>query len=133
MLIEVIEKDKYLHCLVTGEYVMENAVELIPQIILRCGISSKTKVMVDHRNLQGSPAAVERFIFAEEMLNIYDRHLAKNGPAIRVVFLASENCQLTYNPGLEQAVSRGLSTTVLTDFDEALNWLLPELATVATT
>lgn len=115
MLLEIIDKDGYQQCLVSGPFVMETALAEVPKILEAVIQKQQARVLIDYRQLDGTLAATERFIFASYMLDLYEDHLAKGGLKVRVVFLGGQQMNTDFNPGLDHATSRGLTANVVTD------------------
>lgn len=128
MELEHFEEPDYLRCVVTGSYDVREAIDAVAQIIARCRATALTNVLVDYREMDGSPSVVQKIIFTEETLDLHKQHLDYAGAPLRIAFLGAPEVVNTYNPGLEIAKNRGFSVTITSDTEGAIAFLLePEL------
>jgi len=121
---EFIEEPDYLHCVITGTYDMQQAIEVWANTIVKCRKTMQTRLLVDYRWMEGYPSGTERVIFTEESLDLHRQHLESGGEPIQVAFLGSPKVIGSFNPGLDIAKSRGFSATITASPEEAIAFLV---------
>jgi len=123
MEVKIIQHDKYLEVLVWGNYTLEEAVDRFPGVISTCRLSGVPKVLIDYRKLQGDIAAIQKIIYAAEIVDIYNTHLASGGQKLKIAYLGSAPMVSTYEPSLEIAKTLGIPFKLFMNIKDAQEWL----------
>ena len=58
--VEIIKHKEYVEAIVSGEYVLQEAVDKFSIVLSSCKISGLLKVLIDSRKLQGDIHAVQK-------------------------------------------------------------------------
>lgn len=114
----------YLLCEVQGTYGdTQNSIDYFLEILLHCRSSAAPRVLVDLREVIGTPSAVEKIVFYEQIIDKYEIYLKFGGKPIKMVFLINPQNIGDYNPGLDVANRRSFPATIKSDLQEAIGWL----------
>lgn len=113
---------EFLHVTATGEFSLEEAKRTFLEMLEVVAANRSTRVLFDGRELTGEPTTIQRFY--------YGVFAAKE--TIRLVYGIPHFAYVLKEPVLDPkrlgetaAINRGMTVKTFTDFDTALNWLLP--------
>ena len=123
MATDFLNKDGYLHCVVTGDYDLQRMIKDFAYIIVSCRGTGQTRVLYDFRKRKGSGSAVERILYAEESFILYDKHLNSSGAALRVAYLGGADTITNYTPAIDIATQRKFAAIFTSDLEQALAYL----------
>ena len=121
--VKIIQHDAFLEVVVTGTYNMRNAIDRFPYVLSTCRLTGLSKVLIDFRNLTGTPAATEKIIYAFGIQDHYNEYISTGGQELMVAYVGSESHVSTYEPGLKIAKDDNMPFDLFTDIAEAYKWL----------
>jgi hypothetical protein len=125
--VEITPAVTHLLVLVSGSFSLEEAKVKFPALVSACRTFGLSKVIVDFRSVSGNIAATEKILYALDVHDHYEQHIAAGGENLKIAFLGSPPLVSTYEPGHEVALEAGLPTDIFTDLSEACEWLgVPE-------
>jgi hypothetical protein len=119
--VNITQKADHLQVDVSGTYDMREAIDRFPLVIAACRLTGLDKALIDFRQLEGETAAIQKVIYAIEVIEYYQKHLDSGGQPLRIAWLAP--LVSSYEPGLDLARQEQLPFTLTSDLDEALSWL----------
>ncbi len=120
---DIIQRETFLEVIVSGTYDMQDAIREFGLLLSTCRLTGLSKVLIDFRALQGSPAATEKIIYAYGVVERYRDHLASGGNALDVAYLDNPSRAGDYEPGLDVAREAGVPFRLFKDADEARRFL----------
>ena len=125
---EIKRLEDHLLVRVTGAYDLDEALDGFALVLAACQITGVTRVIVDFRRLDGIPSATEKVIYAQGAAQHYEDYLKTGGQALKIAYLGAAMALDSYEPGLDIALQRNLSTRLFTSEKDACHWLKLESA-----
>ena len=121
--IRTVRFDDFLEVVLSGSYDMQEAIDRFPHVLSSCRFTGVSKVLVDFRDLAGTPAATEKILYALGIREHYWHYLAVGGHTIQFAYVGKEPAVSTYEPGLELAQETNIPISLFTTVDKAFDWL----------
>jgi hypothetical protein len=121
--VEIEAKPEYLLSKVTGQFDMNEAMEVFPEVILACRRYELNKVLADIRALEGETAMVEEIMYAMGIGKLHSQHLEIGGAPLKIAYVGNESFIRSFNPGPDVAEKYGLEVFLTTNLNQAIEWL----------
>ncbi len=122
---ELVNRETYLECIVTGEFELEEAKRAFSSLIKAWTEANNPRLLIDIRQLRiPTPISFrERFDFAQYAARVAIHARARGLSVKSAVFLGSRTHVDSQRIGATVATNRGAKVRVTTDEAEALAWL----------
>jgi hypothetical protein len=121
--VRIVQQESHLDVLVWGQYSMEEAIDRFPGVILTCRLTGVDKVLIDYTRLKGDMAAIQKVIYAMEIIDLYEKHLSSRGRPLQIAWVGAPDKVSSYEPGAELAERQGYPFRLFRDTAEAMEWL----------
>ena len=121
--VDIIQHKEYVEANVSGEYDMQEAIDKFSMVLNACKISSRPKVLVDFRELDGNIYAVQKIIYSLKVIDKIYNYFASRGKDLQFAYVGKAPQVSTYEPGLEIAERQAIQAIVTDDINEAFEWL----------
>ena len=109
----------------TGEFSLEDAKRAFLEMLDAAAYYQAEKILLDGRNMKGSPAHIERFYYgyfaATETMSFIARCRMRQAP--QFAYVLHEPLRDPGRYGEKVAVSRGMNIKVFESLEEAVEWL----------
>jgi hypothetical protein len=113
-------REDYMYIAVSGDFNLNRAMDFFNLTLDECSKIDYTKILIDIRNLECLPAAIDSYVFE----NLVPRLQKKR--SIWVACLVSVDVIPADKFGEKTAQDTGVTVKVTADLDEALGWLRVE-------
>jgi hypothetical protein len=121
--VEIIQHQKYVEAMVSGEFDLQIAVDKFDKVLIACKINNLSKVLIDFRNSSGKIYAVQKIIYALQAIDKIIFHFASRGKDLQFAYVGKPSHVSTYQPGIELAGKEGIQAILTDNLDEAFEWL----------
>jgi hypothetical protein len=115
------QRADHIRVVALGIYDALEALQVLREAIEAALAHKQTKVLVDCRELTGTPGTMQRFDLADTITRFY--HERRGSSVIRLAIVGTEPLIDPVRFGETVAHNRGFPIKVTTDLDEALSWL----------
>lgn len=121
--VKLIQHEGFLEVIVSGPYVMKEAVDAFPQVLAVCSLTGISKVMIDCLGVEGTPGATEKVLYAFGIQDAYARHISSGGQDLRIAYVAEVPIVSTFEPGLDIAKNTNMPFELFETKEDACEWL----------
>jgi hypothetical protein len=115
------QRPDHVRVVASGIYDALEVQQVLREAIAAASAHQQTKVLVDCRELTGTPGTMQRFDLADTITRFY--HERRGASVIRLAIVGAEPLIDPARFGETVALNRGLPIKVTTDLEEALRWL----------
>ncbi len=124
MSIEILPESEYLRIMASGNFTLEDAGRTFLEILEAVAEHKAKKVLVDGRNLTGTPADFERFFYGRFIAQAFKEFILNRGVSAntRFAYVLLEPLHDPARFGETVAVNRGVNILTFDNLEDALKW-----------
>ena len=112
---------EYLQVYVTGSYVFNDALSMLPEKFMKCRNLNISSALIDFTEMKGEPMATQKALFGIAIEREYIKHLDLGGEALKVALVGSS--VTSFEPALNIVTATNLTFNLLSNREDALKWL----------